>query len=918
MKKIDKDNELSYDSLSEEMKKIINDNELILGIDLGTTYSCSCVMLDHRVVVIENSLGQRITPSYVCFLKKNEICVGELAKLQPSHEYKNIIYNSKRLLGRNIQDKEIKEIVPDLPFEVRQDDELNQLKININFGEEGIKKFYPEQISALILKKIITDSEYYLQRLLNKHLIIQNAVITVPAYFNQKQREATYQAAKIINLNVKRMINEPTAASLAYGYKTIGNNNKLITVLDFGGGTLDLTLLQFIKNESNVYCDIKFSFGDTHFGGEDFDYILMKKCLESVGQNNFDKNLQCNIRLKRACEIAKIKLSSIESTKIILEEYAKDININFPLTKKDFETFCEPIFTKFENILKQFLTSCGYKDTDIAEVILIGGTTLIPKVESIIQNVFKHSQIKKNLNPKEAVARGAAIQAAMLSELSTVKNMTLLDVTNLSLGINESGKNMSKIIKRSTPIPEECSQIYQTASDYQTEALIEIFEGEDELTKNNLFLGEFTICDLPKMKKGQAKILIKIRINDDSLLVVTAYDMQNKNNYRQLTIKKPKGLSDKLNELIKETGDIEEIELEEYINIKDLVLKFEEEILGANDKIDAQEINSKLINNLAEFVLSIIKKIDKEKIVISYIKYYFLKAVKFLETNKEEKIIEYLNKNLKLILEEIQFNSTDLIFEIIEIFVDNNKLYSKCILQLLNNYYEKIAKKYFEINSLLQKEPNNFENPLKILRELQERVKIAEKFFQKPLEEDAKAKKELISIQKSIKELSLKISVKEIIIGNMVTPIDLNLIGEKERLEKILEQYQKCKSNDIKDLIEFEKILKNSFVAMTEGQKYAQNFLQNFNQMEDDNYEKFLLIFERYNLTEYYETDALIELMDFEKRYDTIVKLCSIYQKYNENLTPGAKKNAITQIQIYLNHLKTKCNDKNKPLFKND
>ena len=152
----------------------------------------------------------------------------------------------------------------------------------------------------------------------------------------------------------------------------------------------------------------------------------------------------------------------------------------------------------------------------------------------------------------------------------------------------------------------------------------------------------------------------------------------------------------------------------------------------------------------------------------------------------------------------------------------------------------------------------------------------------------------------------------------MVTPIDLNLIGEKERLEKILEQYQKCKSNDIKDLIQFEKILKNSFVAMTEGQKYAQNFLQNFNQMEDDNYEKFFLIFERYNLTEYYETDALVELMDFEKRYDTIVKLCSIYQKYNENLTPGAKKNAITQIQIYLNHLKTKCNDKNKPLFKND
>ena len=208
--------------------------------------------------------------------------------MQPSYEYKKIIYNSKRLLGRNINDKERKQIIPDLPFDVKQDDELNQLKININFKDEGNKVFYPEQISALILKKIITDSEYYLQRLLKKHIMIKKAVITVPAYFNQKQRETTYQAAKIINLNVKRMINEPTAASLAYGYKNIGDNNKLITVLDFGGGTLDLTLLQFIKNRSNAYCDIKFSYGNTHFGGEDFDYILMKKW----GQNEFDKKMQ--------------------------------------------------------------------------------------------------------------------------------------------------------------------------------------------------------------------------------------------------------------------------------------------------------------------------------------------------------------------------------------------------------------------------------------------------------------------------------------------------------------------------------------------------------------------------------------------------------------------------------------------------
>ena len=912
LKKIDKDNDLSYNTLSEEMKKIIDSNELILGIDLGTTYSCASVMLDHRIVIIENSLGQRITPSYVCFLKSNEICVGELAKLQPSHEYKNIIYNSKRLLGRNINDKEIKEIVTDLPFEVRQDDELDQLKININFKDEGNKRFYPEQISALILKKIISDSEYYLQRLLNKHLNIRNAVITVPAYFNQKQREATYQSAKIINLNVKRMINEPTAASLAYGYKTIGNNNKLITVLDFGGGTLDLTLLQFVKNQNNVYCDIKFSYGNTHFGGEDFDYILMKKCLESVGQNKFDKKLQCNVRLKRACEIAKIKLSTNDSTNIILEEYSKDININFFLTKKDFETYCEPIFTKFENLLKEFLSSCGHKDIDIAEVILIGGTTLIPKVESIIQSVFKYSQIKKNINPKEAVAKGAAIQAAMLSKLSTVNNMSLLDVTNLSIGINIIGEKMSKIIKRSTPIPEEFSREYFTVADNQTEALIEIFEGEDKMTKNNLCLGKFIISDLPKMKKGEAKILVKILINDDSLLVVTAYDKQNENNFRQLTIKRPKGLSDKLIELMKETGDIEEIELEEYINIKDFILKLEEERLNANEA-NLQDINSKLINNLGEFILSIIKKMDKEKIVISYIKYYFLKAIKYFENNQEEKIIENFNKNLNMILEEIQFNSTDLIFEIIEIFVDNNRIYSKCLLQLLNNYYEKIAKKYFEVNSLLKKEPDNLDNALKILRELQERINFTEKFYDKPSGKDIK--NELILVQNSIKELSLNITVKEIIIKNEIDPIDFNIIGEREKLENIYERYQKCNSNDIKDLIDLEKIIKSSNVLISEEEKKAQNFLQNFNRLEDDNHEKLLLIFNKYNIAGYYETDVLINLLNSEKRYEMIVKLCSIYQKYNNNLTQGAKKDAITQIQIYLNHLKKKCDNKNESLF---
>ena len=222
--------------------------------------------------------------------------------------------NTKRFFGRNINDEEIKKIEPDLPFDIKQDDELNHLKININFNksENKPKEYYPEQISLLILKKLINDSEYYLSKKFNKEKKIKNAVITVPAYFNQKQREATIQAAEIIGLVVKRMINEPTAASLAYGINSSENDKKLITVLDFGGGTLDLTLLQFIKNENGIYYDIKFSYGNTHFGREDFDNILMNKCLKSIGKEGIEINtkLECNVRLKRACEMAKMKLST--------------------------------------------------------------------------------------------------------------------------------------------------------------------------------------------------------------------------------------------------------------------------------------------------------------------------------------------------------------------------------------------------------------------------------------------------------------------------------------------------------------------------------------------------------------------------------------------------------------------------------
>ena len=296
--------EIEYNKLSNEIKNLIDNNDLILGIDLGTTYSTSAIMLDEKIIVIPNSFGFRNTPSYVMFLGPNERCVGDLAKLYPLNKEKNIIFNSKRLLGKIINDIKNEDFYKALSFDLIEKND--KLKIKIKFPNDELE-FFPEEISAMIIKKIIEDCEYYLSEKIGKEIKIKKAIITVPANFNQKQREATKQAAQIIDLEVIKMINEPTTASLSYAYDSIENNiKKYITVIDFGGGTLDITLLKFRKDKEYIFSNIIFSYGEQNFGGEDFDYILMEKCLGSKG---FDKLLPHNIRLKRACENAKIILS---------------------------------------------------------------------------------------------------------------------------------------------------------------------------------------------------------------------------------------------------------------------------------------------------------------------------------------------------------------------------------------------------------------------------------------------------------------------------------------------------------------------------------------------------------------------------------------------------------------------------------
>ena len=757
LNQIDDNINISYDNLSPEMKKIIDKNELILGIDLGTTLSCASVMIDKNIIMIRNSLGSTTTPSFIAFLSKNEVYVGELAKLLPSNA-RNIIYNTKRLLGKNFDEKEIKELINSLSFKLKNHQETNLLQIELDFNEEdestdGKSKkekrrktqeeiakeeeekryFFPEQICALILKKIVKDSEFYLSKKIGKEIQIKNCIITVPAYFNQKQREATLNSAKIIGLNVKTMINEPTSASLAYGYNNKGNAEKEIIVIDFGGGTLDITLLKYTKNEEGIYCNVLSTYGDTNFGGEDFDRILMAKCKEKFLEQNpnntfaFREKLN-NVRLKRACERAKIKLSDLEETKIHLENYIQYQSFDFSLRKEEFIEYCKDLFDKFEKILKEFLNKSKTNKDNIDEVILIGGSTLIPKIKEIIANKFNKSKITCHLNPKEVVAMGAAIRGAISLKLSSIEEIQLFDVTNLSLGIKENDNNFDVLIKRSSKLPCEKIKQYKTQNDNQTMVLIEIYEGEDETISsgNNLLLGKFKLVGLPKKKQGDVKVKVKFKINENSILEVTAWEKENEMNRNQIKIEKLFNLD--LDSLYHKLGELFFVENKEYDKIKFEIIELEEKVnkQKTQKKINVEALkllNKNIITKIGNFLKGIK---DYSNLHISYIKYYFNKICEYYQDNKRKSNddindLNNIKENIKLIFEAI---NSELIYEIIEEFVDFDEVYKSCIDFMLKIYYAKINAIFFSSNLVKKEKKSSIVQ--KTLKELSEGIKLAD------------------------------------------------------------------------------------------------------------------------------------------------------------------------------------------------